>query len=371
MLSGGITRTPSHSLVVMRAAAAIFNSLGELLVLEEEGGGATFPQEVVDNDLPSACLDAAKRAVAQWSLAIGTHVLPIAVMPTDQATCQQGSVLRWVAFECCDVQGETEPARLRMDDPTLIPAMLAWRRPETITTAANCGEAAVAALHQWSATVLESRARAAASIDLAGVWARDASRNRGLVESLVQRGYTADSAAVLASQAYVQSWERSGEPGEWCVTTFAEDGVTPRRSLVYLLGEDWTEDFSSGSTLFGPGSDMLCRRTAWTARADADAAEADVEFELQTGLLSPSRAAHTTWTSRIGEAAEISSRFMRGGELVLERTHIVGPLRFSRRHARNRDATERPAFSVMSEETFVRAPEATAPAAVPHSSLVQ
>ena len=39
--------------------------------------------------------------------------------------------------------------------------------------------------------------------------------------------------------------------------------------------------------------------------------------------LAPSRVGHATWSSRVGDRAEISLRYLRAGALVVERTLLV------------------------------------------------
>ena len=115
------------------------------------------------------------------------------------------------------------------------------------------------------------------------------------------------------------------------------------------VSPQWEEGFEGGSTLFGPGSDFLLRRTGYIATPGADAITADGTTSGSAGdgnsPAEPSswQLGHATWSSRVDDRAEITLRYLRGGAMVAVRTLILlgsGCEMLS---------------TVVSEETFVRA----------------
>mmetsp|Transcript_140700 Transcript_140700/g.448787 ORF Transcript_140700/g.448787 Transcript_140700/m.448787 type:complete len:181 (-) Transcript_140700:302-844(-) len=117
-----------------------------------------------------------------------------------------------------------------------------------------------------------------AAVDFEGTWHRNAGRSAGVAEALVARGHPREVADERSAAPYIQRWERTegGDVGVWTVTTFKTDGVTPRRTLVYPLG-DWEEEYEGASTLFGgattspgePQRQTVPRHTSWESEPQA------------------------------------------------------------------------------------------------------
>ena len=100
--------------------------------------------------------------------------------------------------------------------------------------------------------------------------------------------------------------------------------MLPARSSCLLLNSlnapcsQWEESFEGGSTLYGGGSDTLVRRTAYPPRSSAPDRTADGTDSLGPPLDAAS-VAHVTWSSRVDDRAEITSRYLRGNAMVVER----------------------------------------------------
>lgn len=341
--------------------AAIINSRCEILIGERVKipGAWNCPQGGMDAQSkvhggPETLLEAASReAFEECGLRTGEHIVPLAIMAVEDAVCYEaggwlkragfaGQQLSWVLFSCCHVLGDTDAARMCSlggeGGEAAEFSAVRWRTiDDVIDEMWPAKRAPYEALREWATPILEERA--AAVPDLSGVWQRDNAQNSNVVEALVSRGLPTEEAQNAAAQPYRQRWAPADAVGEWLVTTYESDGKV-RRALLYPLG-DWEEEFEEGSTLFGEGSDVLVRHTSWLPQPKADARSEEIASEAATGLLAPSRMAHTVWSSRRFPCAEISSRFLRDGKLVLHRTYLV-------RDAENRSRT------VMSEEVFER-----------------
>lgn len=135
-----------------------------------------------------------------------------------------------------------------------------------------------------------------------GRWSRDSARCTGVVEALVSRGLSEEAATKSAEAPYVQVWEIAEDRREWMVTTFEEDGVTPRRKLLYPMG-DFSERFSK-STLFGEGSSEVQRSCFYLASKFAD-----------DGI------SHVT-VSTTPRGVEESHRYLKDGAMVLRRVFV-------------------------------------------------
>ena len=137
-----------------------------------------------------------------------------------------------------------------------------------------------------------------------GRWARDASRSVGVVEGLIARGLSEEKATKKAEEPYIQDWQQHKDRREWSVLTYDIDGETPRRELLYPLG-DFEEVFEGESTLFGGTDGGVVKRSCfYLAEMDADESNP---------------IAHVT-VSETPRGKEESLRYMKNGELILRRT---------------------------------------------------
>ena len=325
------------------AGAAVFNSRGQLLVGEriKIRGAWNCPQGGMDaasaeHGGAETVLEAATReAFEECGLRLGEHIVQLGVIQDDSEAVRYeaggwlkaagfaGQQLHWAIYGCCDPMGDVEPS-LMVDlgglggEPAEFSAVR-WQPLDAVIDGVWPAKRKLyEVLRAFAAPILEAHAAAAAAIDLSGTWSRNAAASSGLTQALLARGHTEEGAATELAKGYVQAWARA-EGGAWRVTTFGDDGVTPRRTLMYPLGE-WEEGYEGSSTIFGAaaGGGTLRRRTAWMPMPDADAAGASVA----AGLLGPCRAAHTTWTARQDGGVEVSARFLRRGDMVLRRTFV-------------------------------------------------
>ena len=146
------------------------------------------------------------------------------------------------------------------------------------------------------------------------------------VRTLVERGLSKEEAKQQVTGPYRQHWEisdaaitaRSSQSHpEWQVTTYADDTVTPRRTLVYHWGE-WEERYQGKATLFGasePGTtNTLLRRTFYAPQP--------LSKRIDKGGKSPRyTAAHVTMTKTPKGDLEESRRYREGDYFVLKRTY--------------------------------------------------
>ena len=155
--------------------------------------------------------------------------------------------------------------------------------------------------------------------------------NVDLELALEARGLSREQAVERVGEGYIQEFLPVGDSGTWRVITFQADGVTPRRTLDYPLG-NWTEPVdNTHSTLFGnltlkwAFKRSLERHTSWVSEPDA--------------TVTPKVALVTTSITQFGE--EEARRYLRDGKLVLKRCL---------RRTRANEVSE-----VWSEEIFERA----------------
>ena len=336
---------------------AIFSSNDRILAHQHEGHwecseGTTAPH--------SSLLEAAAGVVREsLGLEMGMHIVPISVAATE--LMYPDYPLHIVFFKCSNAMGDFDPIFMTKPLDVGLPSV-EWQPIEQLVSSVRQEKrAAYETLLQWSGPILDMAADAAHAIDFSGTWRRDASRNAGVVEALVARGLTREEAAAQAGKPYEQSWSRStaedeGDEatGSWAVKTYNAGGVHGKhRLVVYPLG-DWKESFEGSSVLYGDanlGSASLLRSTGWLAEPDATPAEEVVVEADEAGsnasgqplrVLHPSCVAHTTWSSRHNKAAEITSRYMRDGCLVVRRTWL------------SQEGGNTPARPVTCEEVFVR-----------------
>ena len=341
-------RRPMTSIQV---AAAVVDSSGSVLL----GDGVDGPSVAeVSGDRPTAQIieEAAGLVASECGLRMGVHVVPVGVMSAEQAA-QSGIV--WVLFavsDCACDAGSSAALSIGRKDGAVAVRWVPLQ--DAVDMMPSQKRAAYQSLAEWALSCLEGRSRVAQETDLAGQWARVASRSRGLVAALLARGLTEATAVAEASRPYVQHWQRDpAAPTSWVVTTFGP----PVRTLIYPLG-DWEETYHGASVLFRDGRPgELLRRTNWLPEPDASpqrrGEEREGEAQLAGGcLLPPSCVAHTTFSSREFGSAEAVARYLRGGEMVVRRTYFPRPLSVMA-------ATGE--LPVVSEEVFVRTPAAGNP----------
>ncbi|KAJ1437273.1 hypothetical protein B484DRAFT_445230 [Ochromonadaceae sp. CCMP2298] len=182
---------------------------------------------------------------------------------------------------------------------------------------------------------------AGAGVDFSGLWSRNAARNVGVMEGLMARGQSRQQAEERSTIPYVQRWEIPGmdaggagqgvqtqtqtdtqtetqtetqtQAGVWLVTTMRADGVTPKRSLLYPLG-DWVEEYEGPSMLFGETPSTAASAASApsasapsTAASAASTASASIASATAASAASASTAPvlsrvdrHTTWAGQAG-----------------------------------------------------------------------
>eukprot|EP00747_Dinoflagellata_sp_TGD_P200191 gnl/TRDRNA2_/TRDRNA2_73574_c0_seq1.p1 gnl/TRDRNA2_/TRDRNA2_73574_c0~~gnl/TRDRNA2_/TRDRNA2_73574_c0_seq1.p1 ORF type:complete len:412 (-),score=80.64 gnl/TRDRNA2_/TRDRNA2_73574_c0_seq1:48-1283(-) len=347
------------------AGACVVNSRGEMLIGERISipGAWNAPQGGMDADTGESVLQAAAReAHEECGLVLGQHVAPIAVMSDAQAVRYEaggwlakegfaGQALSWALFRCVDAVGDVgaaamcDIAGLGGEEPEF--SRVVWRAiDEVVAEMWPKKRAPYEALRDWAAPYIAASLAGSRAVDFTGMWARDATQCSGVVDALVARGHTAEAAQESAAAPYIQTWERSeGADGTWLVTTFKTDGVTPRRTLAYPLG-DWEEPFEGNSTLFGSQAGTVLRHTTWLAEPHADpVASTDASSEdPKQQLLAPPQLAHST-LSETPLGREEARRFLRKDCLILRRIFRPKP---------STDSSPSEVTESVSEEVFVR-----------------
>ena len=383
----GVAEQSTRSMEACDVAVGVLNSCSLMMVAAGGAGvtneaGFTYPQRRATPGKESV-LEAACQAVREvFSLEVGEHVAPVAIMESGDSCA-----VRWVLFVCCDSIGDEEA--IMMAKPGASVPQLSWQPlDELIASAPPNRKGPLEAFEAWALPLMDARHLTAVQTDLTGLWARVASRNQGVEAALQARGLDAKRATAEASRPYVQRWRRCPEAAsrhDWQVITFdSKSAAAPppqhlpggartaegkrKRTVVYTIG-DWTESYRGESVLFGStGTDpaptgtgvtgpascdaseaLLVRRTSWLPQLEARprmTRSVSEEESLVAGLLPASYVAHTTWTSRTDQTAEIVSRFLRGEELVVRRVLVRTPLRAYAEEPR-----------VVCEEVFMRAPQ--------------
>lgn len=313
------------------AAAAVLDSSGRLLVGERlrQPGSWNAPQGGMNAEGMESVAEAASRELfEETGLTVEAHVVPVAAQESDEGAERyraggwlaeaglSGQQLHWALFFAADARLDADAARacrlhgLGGEAPEF--SQVKWAPlDEVVAQIWAAKRAPYARLQEWARPLVARRGAACASLDFSGTWARDASASVGVAEGLAARGQSAEDAARKAAAPYVQLWERSPEdPLHWFVTTYAADGVTPRRKLLYPTGE-WDEEWghegapsghTAPSTIFGADEGTVRRRTVYLAERSADAGWA-----------------HSTLSQTpLGE--EESRRYLEGGRMLLRRS---------------------------------------------------
>lgn len=276
----------------MCAGVAILNSAGHLLVGErlKIAGAWNCPQGGVDEG--ETVMQAAEReAYEEVGLRAGVQISTVAEMTEAAAVRYEaggwlkkegfaGQQLHWVLFRCAHADGDAEPSAMvelgGLGGEAAEFRCVRWAPiDEVVAGMWPAKRAPYEALRAWARSHQEGYEAACAGINFCGRWARDAAAGTNVAGALVARGHSAEEAAAHASAPYVQAWSRADDEGAgaYRVTTYKADGVTPRRELVYPLGE-WTERYDAGTAgallrEHGPRGGEMHRRTAWLAEPDA------------------------------------------------------------------------------------------------------
>lgn len=316
------------------AAAAVIDSSGRMLIGEriQIPGAWNAPQGGMDaENSESAAAAAAREAfeeVGITSTGEQAQVVLVASQESNEDAVRYeaggwltkagfaGQQLHWALFYTSDAKLDAEPSRicelggLGGGAPEF--SQVKWAPiDEVIESMWEAKRKPYVSLRDWARPFIGQRVAACTAIDFSGTWTRDSAASSGVIAGLLARGQSAEEAGKKADLPYVQLWERSSEKTlEWFVTTFGSDGVTPRRKLLYLVGE-WDEEWGhegvpSGhtrpSTLFGAAEGVVHRRTVYLAEQQADQGWAH-------STLSP---------TPIGE--EEARRYMKDGKMMLRRT---------------------------------------------------
>mmetsp|Transcript_13901 Transcript_13901/g.21671 ORF Transcript_13901/g.21671 Transcript_13901/m.21671 type:complete len:120 (+) Transcript_13901:46-405(+) len=100
----------------------------------------------------------------------------------------------------------------------------------------------------------------AAAADFSGRWERDSTKNIPEIKTYLEaHGHDPSTAEEHARAPYSQSWRRV-EGDVWEVTTYAADGLTPRRVLKYVIGK-FEEPFEGNAIIFGKDAGIAQRET--------------------------------------------------------------------------------------------------------------
>ena len=260
-----------------------------------------------------------------------------------------GETVRWCLYRCRDPEANHNPQAMFTSSAGAAlktgteAGGVSWMPVKNLLSKAPENKSPVyRAFKRWlSRHVLEWNC-AVGSIDLSGRWEKDTARSVGVCKALLARGHTEEAAATAEKNSSVQDWVSAGTDGEWEVTAYDADGITPRRVLTYSLGE-WEEFYGYGSALFGPYPGVVRRRTMWLPEPAADQLRSlfiGGKGENDRGLVAATSLAHVTVTAtELG--LEESRRYLKDGNLVLRRTFMA--------HGQPVDAAP-----VVSEEVFLR-----------------
>lgn len=313
------------------AAAAVLNSQGNLLVGERTSikNAWQAPQGGVDgaweenNHQEETIVQAASRELfEEMGLTVGEDV--VLDSPDD---CAQGiryettgttnwltkagfsgQELHWVLYRCIDGRGDQDSNLIcdltgqNGEAPEF--TQVAWRPIsqviEEMWPAKRGPYEALQSILEESQSTWSQHCQ---DVDFAGTWSRDNSLSQNLKAALQARGLPAEEAKQAAEGPYKQIW--TAKESEWTVTTYSDDGVTPRRTLLYLLGE-WEETYQGKATLFGDSQDdkpaTLHRRTFYAPQGDT------------------ATVAHVTISKTPKGDTEESCRYRDGDFFVLKRT---------------------------------------------------
>jgi hypothetical protein len=263
-----------------------------------------FPAGPMHNDGETP-LQAAGRVIHEQLGLTSEEVNPVASMLEIEAVLHEcpphsngcvGLHVAWCLFRCADAQGDRDASKMCQLDGGRF-TCVSWQNYDQLGSQIDMGRGRggttpSATLCSWLRAHTRAHHRAVSGIDFSGRWARLEARGEALEalrQALEARGHSPEAAAQHAVANYVQAFARVNEGedkegemegggkmgvgrdggGVWQVTSYAPDGITPRRVLRYPLG-DWEELHGYNSTLFGAEPGVVPRRTMWLPEPDAD-----------------------------------------------------------------------------------------------------
>ena len=312
------------------AGAAVLNSKNQLLIGERIGkpGSWQAPQGGVDGGpKQETVIEAASRELyEEVGLKNNDHVIleqidcelpvPLKCKYKTQGTGSWleeegfvGQELNWVIFRCANSNLERDPSQIAnlagLNGETPEFSAVRWENIDWVVE--NVWEKKAKpyrVLEEALQPLMKRWDERCADPSFTGRWARDATRSVGVVEGLIARGLSEEKAKKKAEEPYIQDWQQHRDKREWSVLTYDIDGETPRRELLYPLG-DFEEVYEGESTLFGGTDGGVVKRTCfYLAEKDADESNP---------------IAHVT-VSETPRGREESLRYMKNGELILRRT---------------------------------------------------
>ena len=329
------------------AGVAVLNSKHQLLVGERRRGkrgswqcpqggvdDAWTPRDSGTHRAKETIVEAATREMhEEIGLELGRHVMlePNFPLPSLEASSNtgiryltagttnwltragfEGQELHWTIFRCMDARGDHDPNEMcnlsGLGGESAEFTQVQWRDVQDVVEGVWEGKrdayrALQAILKEHAGKWHTDRI---ATLDFAGKWSRNRELSDNIVAGLQARGLTKeDDAEEEAAKPYIQLWERDlTDASSWHVTTYNDDGTTPRRKLEYKPGT-WNEVYQGKSTMFGESNEpvTLRRRTTYVGEIDAD----------------PIPVAQVTVTDG-PKGVEESRRYRKGDYLYLRRT---------------------------------------------------
>ena len=300
------------------AGVVVFNSKNQILIGERLGRPNSWqtPQGGVDEN-ESIAEAAARELFEEVGLKVDKHVILSNDPP--QIKCKYstagsnswlekegylGQELNFIMMRCSDARLERDPGAVciltGLNGESQEFTAVKWESLDWVVD--NVWEQKrqpYEALREGASPLMKQWDEQCRNFKAAGKWSRDPAQCTGVVEALVSRGLTEEAATKSSQAPYVQEWEIQEDRREWMVTTFEEDGLTPRRKLLYPMG-DFSEHFSE-STLFGQDSSEVHRSCFYLASKIAD-----------DGI------SHVT-VSKTPRGVEESHRYLKDGAMVLRR----------------------------------------------------
>ena len=308
-----------------------------VVAADEDVGGGIHLTENMSSTTKETIVDAAIRELfEETGLVVGQHVMLDPTFPVPSTGCGTGvrystpsttttgtnwltragfagQELHWTVFRCMSGRGDWDPNFMcdlsGQGDSNAEFLDVAWRTVHQAVQGVWEGKRAPyqsleSLMDQYGSHWLSLMSQ----LDFSGTWERNSLESTDVVPGLQARGLCLEDATKEAEKPYIQHWKKNGldEPSSlsWVVTTFAEDGETPRRTLEYQPGT-WTETYQGTATLFGESLEpvTLIRKTSYVAELDA----------------APTPMAHVTITDG-PKGVEESRRYLKDGKFLLRRT---------------------------------------------------
>ncbi|CAB9523493.1 Nudix hydrolase [Seminavis robusta] len=299
----------------MTAAAAVFNSQNQLLVGERVSianawqapqGGVDAAWEENQFQEETVTQAATRELYEEMGLVLGKHVVLMdATTTNDDAggiryetdgtnswlaqSGFAGQELHWVLFRCIDGRGDADPSGMcdlsGQNGESAEFRQAEWRSlTDVIDNIWPAKRGPYEALQNMLSLPLSTWQQSCQETaqTFQGTWTRKVELSRNLEAALNARGLTKDQIETSLEAPYKQTWtfdngkSSDQQLPEWKVTTYGNDGVTPRRVLVYPVGKEWEEEYDlTSSALFGKtandndagGTATLQRRTFYAPQS--------------------------------------------------------------------------------------------------------